>query len=307
MIFLLSSKISGSSNMLMEVFAERKLPAFRFNLDMFNNYSLNWNKDEFEISDPAGRHCRSSEITAMVFYKGLIPMWQSFDNRQEYHAEKDWLISWLNRLYDCFMCYGAEHNLIRLWRPHGFGYAKTWQMKVAEKYFHVPDFKLHWGFSLPSKPVIAKPLTQRPFSNGEMAYAKIVDQAALDPSWPWFTQEIAEGNRDATVLYINGNVHCYQFATPRGSLTDWRVTQGTPDNRWIPWSAGRDFERKIDLYMRDLKLKYGRLDFIIGGSEPQFLEVNPEGQFGWLDDEDGLPLHNEVADAILDPTSVVTL
>ena len=47
MIFLLSSKISGSSNMLMEVFAERKLPAFRFNLDMFDNYSLNWNKDEF--------------------------------------------------------------------------------------------------------------------------------------------------------------------------------------------------------------------------------------------------------------------
>ena len=85
--------------MLMEVFAERKLPAFRFNLDMFDNYSLNWNKDEFEISDPAGRHCRSSEITAMVFYKGLIPMWQSFDNRQEYHAEKDWLISWLNSWY----------------------------------------------------------------------------------------------------------------------------------------------------------------------------------------------------------------
>ena len=65
-------------------------------------------------------------------------------------------------------------------------------------------------------------------------------------------------------------------------------------------------EEIIQDYVFDL-LKYGRLDFIIGGSEPQFLEVNPEGQFGWLDDEDGLPLHNEVADAILDPTSVVTL
>lgn len=307
MIFLLSSKISGSSNMLMEVFAKRNIPAFRFNLDMFDNYCLCWNNDEFEISDPVGRCCRSSEITAMVFFKGLIPMWHSLDNFQKYNMEKEWVISWLNKLYDCFMCYGVEHNLIRLWHPHGLGYAKTLQMKIAKKYFQVPDFKLHWGISLLSKQVIAKTLTQRPFSGGEMAYAKIVDQADLDPSWPWFTQEIADGNRDATVLYINGKVHCYQFATFRGRVTDWRVTQGTQANQWIPWIAGKDFEQKIDLYMKEMKLKYGRLDFIIGGKEPQFLEVNPEGQFGWLDDENGLHLHNEIVDAILDPASTVTL
>ena len=66
---------------------------------------------------------------------------------------------------------------------------------------------------------------------------------------------------------------------------------------------------KIKSAIRYLQLTklYNQIDFIIGGSEPQFLEVNPEGQFGWLDDENGLPLHNEVADAILDPDSVVTL
>jgi len=307
MIFLLSSKISGSSNMLMEVFEKRNISVFRFNLDMFNSYHFYWNNDEFKISDPLGRCCQSSEITAMVFYKGLIPMWQFFDNDQRYNTERNWLISWLNKLYDCFVCYGIENNLIRLWRPYGFGYAKTFQMKIAKKYFQVPDFKLHWGISFPSKHVIAKTLTQRPLSNGEMAYAKIVDQAKLDPSWPWFTQEVAAGDRDATVLYINGKVHCFQFATTRGELTDWRITQGTEENKWTDWNAGKEFENKVSAYMKELGLKYGRLDFIIGGSEPQFLEVNPEGQFGWLDDENGLPLHNEVADAILDPDSVVTL
>lgn len=307
MFFFLSSKISGSTNILMEIFEKRKIPAFRFNLDMFDSYRIMWDNDEFEVSDPVGRVCRSSEITKMVFYKGLIPTWMSFDDNKPYNAERDWLISWLNRLYDCFMCYGKEHDLIHLWRPYGLGYAKTFQMKIARKYFQVPDFKLHWGNSFPSKHVIAKALTQRPLSNGEMAYAKIVDQAKLDPSWPWFTQEIAAGNRDATVLYINGKVHCFQFATTRGELTDWRITQGTEKNKWVDWDAGKEFENKVRAYMKELGLKYGRLDFIIGGSEPQFLEVNPEGQFGWLDDENGLPLHNEVADAILDPDSVVTL
>ena len=232
-------------------------------------------------------------------------MWLSFDNSKPYNAEREWLISWMNQLYGCFACYGKERNLIRLWCPYGIGYAKTLQMKIAKKYFPVPDFKIYSGLSLDSHRVIVKPLTQRPLSNGEMAYAKIVDRAELDPAWPWFTQEIAPGNRDATVLYINGQIHSYQFATVRGELTDWRVTQGTERNQWIPWNPGRDFERKVDAYMQEMDLKYGRLDFIIGKEEPQFLEVNPCGQFGWLDNEH-LALHNEVVDAILDPSSTVT-
>ena len=161
---------------------------------------------------------------------------------------------------------------------------------------------------MPSKDVIVKSLTQRTFSTHDVAYAKIVDQSQLDSRWPWFTQEIAAGNRDATVLYINKNVHCFQFATRRGEVTDWRITQGTELNQWESWNAGKDFERKINLYMQDLNLKYGRLDFIIGDKEPQFLEVNPAGQFGWLDDESkGGTLHNEVVDAILDPATTITL
>lgn len=304
MIFLLTGKISGTANMLMEVFEKRNIPSFRFNLDMFDSYRFLWNNDEFEINAPGGHCCKSAEITAMVFYKGLISNLTKFENILQYEPESQWLISYLNRVYECLVCYGKEHDLIRLWRPYDFGYAKTLQMKIAKKYFHVPRFKIHWGFSLPSRQVIAKSLTQRPLSNGEMLYAKTVNQTELDPQWPWFTQEIASGDRDATVLYINGKVHCYQFATERKNITDWRITQGTELNQWISWDAGIDFERKVDLYMHDMGLKYGRLDFIIGGHEPEFLEVNPEGQFGWLDDEK-LTLHNEVVDAILDPSSTI--
>ena len=58
--------------------------------------------------------------------------------------------------------------------------------------------------------------------------------------------------------------------------------------------------------MTELGLKFGRLDFIIGGEAPQFLEVNPCGQFGWLDDEEQ-ELHQEVANAIFEPSSIITL
>ena len=305
MIFLVSTKYCGTANMLMEIFSQRNISAFRFNLDLFDSYHFEWNDDEFEIYDPENRCCKSSNITAIAFYKGILHDWTTFE-KEEHNLERAWLNSWLNRLYDCIMCYGKEHNLVRLWYPHGFGYSKTYQMKIAKKFFDVPSFKLHWGKTLSSQNVIAKPLTQRPLSNNEMIYAKIVDRSNLDPSWPWFTQQIAKGNRDATVLYINGKVHCFQFATERNELTDWRITQGTERNQWIPWNVTKEFENKICQYMESLSLKYGRLDFIIGDGEPQFLEVNPEGQFGWLDDEN-LTLHEEVVDAILNPSSTIQI
>ena len=307
MILFVTSKISGSANILLSLCSERRLSAFRFNTDMFDQYRFAWSNDEFEIADPTGRICKSNDITQIVFYKGALSSVFPLPNGEKFDPEQRYVISWINKLYNCIVCYGMVKGVNRLWSPYELAYAKTLQMKLAKKYFEVPDFVLHWGTTLSSRQVIAKTLTQMPMSNGEMSYARVVDRADLHPDWPWFTQEIADGNRDATVVYINGKVHCFQFAAERGDLTDWRVTQGTDANQWIPWDAGAEFEEKIRLYMKDLGLKFGRLDFIIGGKEPQFLEVNPCGQFGWLDDEETLTLHNEVLDAILDPSTVVKL
>ena len=306
MILFLTTQISPSSDGMMHIFAERKIPVFRLNMDMFNSYNFLWDHEHFEIINPSGLICNSAEVSCVICYHARMTVDQHFQNIDLYGGENKWVVSWLNHLHDCFVAFGNDSKILRLFAPVGMFYSKTLQMNRALKYFAVPNYYLHFGRKLAKNSVIVKSLTQRPFSDGSTMYAKIIDQADLDSKWPWFTQDIADGNRDATVLYINGKVHCYQFATERGNLTDWRITQGTEANQWIPWDAGKEFEGKIDLYMKDIGLKFGRLDFIIGGKEPQFLEVNPVGQFGWLDDEN-LTLHNEVVDAILDPSSTITL
>ena len=266
-----------------------------------------WTGDNFIIKDPTGRRVSSDELSAVAIYKAYLP-------RDDYGAfeefapgEEKWLKCTVNYIFRALAVWAMERKLLRLFIPSEFNFEKTRQMKIAKRYFSVPRFAIFWGRSKPENgKVIAKVLHQEKFSDGQFAYAKVVEIDSLDPLYPWFTQDIAEGNRDATVLYINGKIHCYQFATERGDLTDWRVTQGTNENRWIPWDAGEDFERKVDAFMKEIGLHFGRLDFIIGGKEPQFLEVNPCGQFGWLDDEK-LTLHNEVVDAIMDPSSMIVL
>ena len=304
MILFVSTTASGSTDAVVHILNEREIPVFRLNTDVFNQYEFLWTPDGFEIRDKVGHTCLSDELEIMLFYKDLLQTGFPAPFSNEIHEDK-WVISWLNQLHSCFARYALDRRLARLWTPFEPAYPKTLQMEVARKYFPVPTFSFHWGFSMTAKEVIAKSLTSRFFEDFNCPYAKKVDRSRLDPRYPWFTQELARGDRDATVVYINGRIHGFQFALKHDdSLTDWRVTQGSERNRWRPWNGGENFNLAVDRFMREIGLKFGRLDFIIGGEAPEFLEVNPCGQFGWLDDSD-LTLHNEVVDAILDSNSIL--
>ncbi len=303
MILLITSSWTGTADDLAYIFEQRKIPFFRFNTDMYDHYRFLWQGDEFEIVDPLGRVCNSHDVSICVMYKCIL--WPPH-MRQKFDKIKNplYVTYILNELCGCIANWAMDRKLLRLWHPTEYAYPKTRQMEIAKKYFSVPEFSIHWGFAMKSKEVIAKQLVQRSLDDGSLPFADIVDRATLDTAYPWLTQDIAAGDRDATVLYINGNVHCFRFASERGNITDWRTTQGTEINQWVPWNAGADFENKIRSFMNELELKFGRFDFIIGGDDPQFLEVNARGQFGWLDDEK-MTLNNEVVDAILDPSSTV--
>jgi len=307
MFLLLTTSLCGTADAIAYCCAQKNIPFFRFNADLYNYYDFMWTQDKFVIKDPTGRHVSSDELCAVAIYKAYLP-------RDDYGAfeafvqgEEKWLKCTVNYIFRAIAVWAMERKQLRLFVPSEFNFEKTKQMEIAQKYFSVPRFAIFWGGLKPEKRnVIAKVLHQEKFSDGQFAYAKVVDTDSLDTFYPWFTQEIAAGDRDATILYINGKIHCFQFARRREGMTDWRVTQGTDQNQWLPWNPETSFLKKVDLYMKDMGLKFGRLDFIIGGKEPEFLEVNPCGQFGWLDDEK-LTLHHEVVDAILDPKTAITL
>jgi len=305
MILVLTASYCWTANVLGEIFNHLPVPFFRLDFDRYWDYKFLFSDNQFEIINSKGEILCSRDVDCVISYKARLPI------DEQFHADLKltdikWVRANLNYVVLTLARWAIQHSCLKLWTPYEFVYPKTFQMDVAKKYFTVPDYNIHWGFTMESKNVIVKPLIGRPLENKGFLYAKVQDVNSLASMYPWFTQEIALGNRDATVLYINGRVHCYQFATERNELTDWRVTQGTEANHWEQWDAGCEFEGQVRAFMQEMGLKFGRLDFIIGGKEPQFLEVNPCGQFGWLDDGERR-LHQEVAKAILEPSSVITL
>ncbi|MEM7159753.1 MAG: MvdC/MvdD family ATP grasp protein [Myxococcota bacterium] len=82
---------------------------------------------------------------------------------------------------------------------------------------------------------------------------------------------------------------------------DWRRDGLGLINDWQPYSLPKDVETGLLALQRKLGLNYGAADFIVTpDGRHVFLEVNPVGEFFWLDRDPGLPISDTLAAVLLD-------
>ncbi len=308
MLLLLSNSIDGTADVLVGLCRDRGAPIFRFNIDLWQDYRLAWTPSAFAISDPTGRTAASERITACLWRRPSLhdtPAWAggSAEDRVATEAE---LHAIMRELAD----WARARGLLRLIEPAASRrVGRLAQMRVARDFFAVPAWAVGWGLRWPPGRRMVKRFVPEPVGPGRDGYIYVqsVDAERLSPDWPWLTQEIAPGSRDATVLYVHGRSFGFEMQRTRAELgvEDWRTTHGISMPSWRPWTLAAEFSHRIATYMDRLGLRFGRLDFLTGDGEPSFLEVNPNGQFGWLDDPNGWPLHAAVLDAALDPMSTI--
>ena len=186
-----------------------------------------------------------------------------------------------------------------------------YQLHEAKKFFEVPTsyFGLHpkcpkFGFT-----AVTKPLGGLTVGDSDVFYTSRVNLDELFHPFPWFIQEAVIGGRDVTCVYIHGDSHFYacDFKRDDDSI-DWRVEINTESQS--PWARLEHsditiWQDAVRRYMSTMGLHYGRLDFILLKNSLYFLECNSNGQFGWLDDSDGLSLHRKFLAAVLNKYTTI--
>jgi MvdD family ATP-grasp ribosomal peptide maturase len=81
---------------------------------------------------------------------------------------------------------------------------------------------------------------------------------------------------------------------------DWRKDGAALLKNWERFELPGSLERQILRLMDHFGLNYGALDFILTpDGRYVFLEVNPAGEFFWLEDHPGLPISASIADVLL--------
>lgn len=131
---------------------------------------------------------------------------------------------------------------------------------------------------------------------------RIPPGATLSASNTWYVQDCIDASHDVTVLFCCGRM--WAFELDRGGLrgeVDWRLFgDNHRSESWSHIELSKQERLSVEEFMRRLGLHFGRLDFLRDGhGSLWFLEVNPNGQFGWLDPSGDLGMHAWIFDCAL--------
>ncbi len=285
--FLYTNSYDGWADLLVDRLGGDRV--FRFNLDLWRDYEVSIDPEGFRFANRAGRAVAAKQVAKFLWRRPrtnqqLFPE-KDFPREQIYEDEE--LAYAMRELWNR-MYYAGKAVLIDPCSDQLSG--KLIQARIAQRYFSVPAWKVVSGVEGPpgTPPAAVKSLTSRRVEARTTLYTSRIAEDELAPESPWFIQECIEADRDVTVVFIRGAIFPFEFRRallPPGVI-DWRrAVEMEPalTAKWARHALPDSMEQGLREFMQDMGLHYGRLDFLLAGDRYWFLEVNPNGEWGWLD------------------------
>jgi hypothetical protein len=270
------------------------VPFYRLNVDMFGNYSIKISEKGWEITSPSGV-ITDKETQSIYYRKPVLPSLDSIDTDYQGMTSRD-IISVIVGIADAFpgrvLSYPSrlrktENKSFQLLSLSSCGL--TFPTSVIGN-AHDMDLEIE----LPEK--IIKPLTSGKVRCGndfEIIQTNILNGNVGDISLtPVYLQGYVEKAYEVRVTYLNGKI--WPVKIESSDQVDWRTENAV--NHYAHCLLPPDVERACNKAMEKLDLKFGAFDFIVTRQNQWvFLEVNPNGQWLWLEQE----LNLDISDCIV--------
>lgn len=296
MILLITTSVDQTADMVVA-----RLPAdrlFRFNADLLAEYRVEFTPGRFRLRDPLGREVRDDTVTACYFRK---LDWPFVLDVPAGGSPENWLrrhqAHFAHELYDWFR--GTPRIVLELGARHEL--RKIAQMNLAAGFFDVPAYFAGVSEAIRDLPyaadAVSKNLANTFVQDFKGHRVSPVDTRRLDPAFPWFLQTRAAAASDITVAYVNGLTFAYECPRDDSEVDCRTIAKLT---RWTPTRLAPAETEAVVGFMQKADLRFGRLDFLRGyDGRLHFLEVNTNGQWGWLDPKGDTGLLDAIVGEIL--------
>lgn len=154
--------------------------------------------------------------------------------------------------------------------------------------------------------VIYKPFTSRIDHPDGTVYTSLVTDSHMTKvetvrTAPCLFQERIPKEFEVRTTVVGGNVFSAAIFSQEheAGKQDWRRVDNS-DLRLEPYELPASVEAKILKLVSELGLTFGAIDMIVTpDGEHVFLEINPVGQFGFVEMHTGLPIFSAVADLLM--------
>lgn len=303
MIFIATCSQDATTDLLLPFFDAANI--FRFNVDQPKAYSWDFHTNGFRIST-VSQQVTQSTLSAFYIRK---PLYVDEVDIPKGGCLEDWRRKETEELFADFYRECESRGMTALVHGRNAKYGKLRQMLVAPRYFKIAPWHMFHG-TLPEElrtdRWVAKMLTGTPIGKGKAFFVKEVDPQKLDLTYPWFLQKKISGGDEVTVVYIAGQL--FAASVNRDTLDGDDVRRPTLENRvtWSPCELSPSEQSAIRGFMAETGYTFGRFDFIRKDGELWFLELNPNGQWAWLDPKNEHGLISMVADAIKEDDRIAT-
>lgn len=299
MILLLTSSVDQTTDLLVPFFKD--VPFFRFNIDLWKSYSWIITGRGYHLQDQTGRECNESEVGA-VYLRKLLFTPAAIDVPSG-GCEENWCRQELLQVWHGIRDLAHHDGKLAVINPSlTGGWNKIRQMRVAAQYFRVPDWQIHQGPGTGhfTGSTVVKTLGATAVGGGGFVMVKRVNHQTLNPAFPWFVQRLIEhATHDVTVAHVGGRNFAFHVSRDSFEGEDCRMPTFHGSAIWTRTELSPSEETSVNTFMKTTGLFFGRLDFLRDENGLWFLEMNPNGQFGWLDPDGSQGLLQAIAEEIL--------
>lgn len=305
---IVSSTIDFSTDLVCYRLLNDKKRFYRLNRDNFNQYNINVNfqtkqmeiiiEDDIYIADferLKGIYFRApvflraqSKKTLTVEEQLEKSQWSSFIRNLIVFENAVWINNPVNT-------YRAENKMYQL------AIAKECGMKIPETYVSnstnvIKEDELYIVKSLDTALFYDTQKQTELFTYSNVISGKELKGYDLHNA-PVFIQEFLNPKVDCRITYVMGKMYPVQILKKgNGVYGDWRFDKEKLD--YVPFSLPETEKNKIVKMMNRLDLNFGGIDLAFVNGEYYFIEVNPTGEWGWLESNTGCEISKTIASAL---------
>ena len=257
-----------------------KADFFRFNVDLFPEYNVIISAVDWEIAH--GNDSISKETTKSIYYrKPAFPDTSEFDIEYRRMINSD-ILTIIDGLTNSF-------DGVVLTKPYLLRRAenKVYQLVYAQKHsILMPESFVgnnnHWEH-------ISTPRIIKPLSVGKIATSSGIsiiqtnlmhDEDCYDSIelTPVYIQNYVQKSYEVRVTVIDDNYFAVKILSDNS--VDWR----DGNNQYELIDVPEEVRECIKMMMKDFQLRFGAIDYIVSNDGKwYFLEINPNGQWQWLE------------------------
>lgn len=114
---------------------------------------------------------------------------------------------------------------------------------------------------------------------------------------PIFVQEFLEPKIDCRITYVKGKTFSVKILKDKvGVYGDWRFNKDQLD--YVIFDLPDNVQCSICRLMDKLSLSFGGIDLALVDDDYYFIEVNPTGEWGWLEVRTGMKISKAIGEAL---------